>query len=111
MPAVGGSMKGDPMQCPIPVEGCECGADAKTQSAWVLQRDEAVSIHFNCTHGHRFHIGPRERWQMCRCHAGEKTRQDMGGLPRFDKNADLLLVTLAAQKGIQVIVSERIFDM
>jgi hypothetical protein len=88
------------MQCPIPVEGCECGADAKTQSAWISQRDQPVTIHFNCAHGHQFHIGPRERWQVCRCHAVEKMMKD--GLPRFDKQAEVLLATLSAQKGIQI---------
>ncbi len=104
-------MKGDPMQCPIPVEGCECGADAKTQSAWISRWDEAVTVHFNCAHGHRFHIGPRERWQMCRCHAAEKTLKDGDCLPTFDKRAEALLGTLAAYKGIQVMVQEKMPDI
>jgi hypothetical protein len=92
------------MQCPIPVEGCECGADAKTQSAWISQREEFITVHFNCTHGHRFHIGARERWQVCRCHAAEKTVNETDALSRLDKPPEVLLVTLSAQKGIQVIV-------
>jgi len=94
------------MQCPIPVEGCECGADAKTQSAWVSQRDETMILHFNCAHGHRFHVGPHERWQMCRCHAAEKMKE-RDGLPRSDLRAEVLLATLAARKGIQIIMPER----
>ena len=92
------------MQCPIPVEGCECGADAKTQSAWVAQPDETATLHFNCAHGHRFHIGPHERWQMCRCQAAEKSREDTACLDALDLGADVLLVTLAVHKGIQVIM-------
>ena len=97
------------MQCPIPVEGCECGADAKTQSARVSERDEMVTVHFNCAHGHRFHIGPHERWQMCRCEAAEKSR-DMGCLSGLDMGADVLLATLAVHKGIQVIMPEKMPD-
>ena len=94
------------MRCPIPVKGCECGADAKTQNAWVSQRDETMILHFNCVHGHSFHIGARERWQMCRCHAEEKAVKELDGLPRFDLRTEVSLVTLAAHKGIQIIMPE-----
>lgn len=92
------------MQCPIPVEGGECGADAKTQSAWISQRDESVTIHFNCAHGHCFHIDPRERWQVCRCHVAEKIMKEMACVPGFNTPPEVLLETLSAQKGIQIIV-------
>lgn len=42
------------MQCPIPVLGRECGADAQTQSAPIAQRVDVIAIHFDCTQGHRF---------------------------------------------------------
>jgi hypothetical protein len=102
-------MKGDSMQCPIPVQGRECGADAQTQSAWIAQRDDMIAIHFDCTQGHRFHIGPRERWQPCRCDRQEKTMRIAGHLHTVNNEVETVLMTLAAQKGIQVIVPERKF--
>jgi hypothetical protein len=102
-------MKGDPMQCPIPVQGRECGADAQTQSAWIAQGDDVIAIHFGCAQGHRFHIGPRERWQTCRCHRQEKTMMSAGHLHTVNNEVETVLMTLAAQKDIQVIVPERKF--
>lgn len=100
------------MQCPIPVQGRECGANAQTQSAWIAQRDDARVLHFDCTQGHRFHIGPCERWQTCRCHGQEKTTKttmSAGHLHTVNNEVETVLRTLAAQKGIQVIVSKRKF--
>jgi len=92
------------MQCPISVEGSECGADAETQNVWVSQLDERGSLHFNCAHGHRFHIGPHARWQMCRCQATEKSGENMDCLGGLDLEAEVLLATLAVHKGIQIIM-------
>jgi hypothetical protein len=97
------------MQCPILAQGRECGADAQTQSAWMAQRDDVIAIHFDCIQGHRFHIGPRERWQTCRCHRQEQPRTSAGLLHRVHNDVETVLMTLAAQKGIQVIVSKRKF--
>jgi hypothetical protein len=99
----GWSMKGDLMQCPIPVQGRECGADARTRNSWIAQRDEVLAIHFDCTEGHRFHIGPRARWQTCRCDRQEETKMSTGRLMNNDVET---MLTLAAQKGIQVIMPE-----
>lgn len=99
------------MQCPIPVQGRECGAEARTHSASIAHWDDAIAIHFHCLQGHRFHIGPRERWQMCRCHAQEKTLMDDGRLSGVHHDMDTLLMTLAAQKDIQVIVPDKTFKL
>ncbi len=103
----GWSMKGDSMQCPIPVQGRECGADAQTRNGWIAQRDEVLAIHFDCTEGHRFHIGPRARWQTCRCDRQEEAKMSTGRL--MNNDVETVLITLAAQKGIQVIMPERKF--
>jgi hypothetical protein len=100
-------MKGDLMQCPIPVQGRECGADAQTQSTGIAQRDDVIAIHFGCTQGHRFHIGPRERWQTCRCDRQDKTMMSAGHLHTVNNEVETVLMTLATEKGIQVIVLER----
>ena len=92
------------MQCPIPVHGKECGADAQTQSVWIAQRDGGA-IHFDCAQGHGFHIGPHERWQLCRCDI-----MSAGHLHTVNHTLDTALRTLAAQKGIQVIEPERMFE-
>lgn len=91
------------MQCPISVEGKECGAEAHTADRWTDGRDEAITMHFSCRHGHRFHIGPRERWQACCCFRTEGATIGLRAMPCHDA-ADVLLATLAAEKGIQLIV-------
>jgi hypothetical protein len=91
------------MQCPIPVEGRECGAEAKTKLRWTYERDAAVAMHFSCEHGHRFHIDPRERWQACHCYGQETVAMGEGSL-RHNEDAALRLMALAEEKGIQAIV-------
>lgn len=75
------------MQCPVSVEGGECGADAVTQLSWTNRRYDALAIHFSCKHGHRFHIGPRERWQVCRCHGADATATGPNGIQAFVPDA------------------------
>lgn len=95
------------MQCPIQVQGRVCGAEAQTQRAWIAQRDDVIAIHFDCTQGHRFHIGPRERWQACRCDRQEDSMMSAGHLHTVDNEVETVLMTLATQKGIQIIVPEK----
>lgn len=97
------------MQCPIPVQGRECGADAQTQSVPFARRDDVIAIHFDCTQGHQFHIGPHARWQTCRCNRQEKTVMGTGHRHAVNHGVEHVLMALAAQKGIQVIVPERKF--
>lgn len=90
------------MQCPISVNGRECGADANTPSQWMAGPYDSTAVHFHCTHGHRFHIGPRHRWQLCRCGTDERTRLTTDR-PALAPSPQDLLRRLAAEKGIEVI--------
>ena len=91
------------MQCPISVQGKECGAEARTQLRWPMPTQGVIALHFSCLHGHRFHIDPHERWQVCRCPAETPA---VGSLGILSRDADTLLRTLAARKGVRVIVDE-----
>jgi len=89
------------MQCPIPVEGKECGADAKTRPSMNIVGGDST-IHFHCTRGHDFHIAPRQRWQPCVCGMHQDVSAGVGP-PRLDRASQRLLERLAAEKGIEVI--------
>src|SRR5688500_2600816 len=100
-------MKGDPMQCPIPVQGKEGGADAQPGNGWGAQRGEVRAVQVGRTDGRRFAVGSRAAGQTCRCDRQGETKMSTGRLVNND--VETVLTTLAAQKGIQVIMPERKF--